>query len=172
MPTCSPLPRRTTLLLGSTQIDGPKARKSREKLHFLSLKTLHFFKICSPLSPRPDPSKMEKKALLLSPLLPHVQLSLVDRIPYPLYPPTLNFYPIRRCHMSPIGPILELKLTHSAPDMWHTVSHSKCGKCPALRSLPRKTCKFQLSRNSTKFDVVARFRKTIPMVKSVSSSEI
>ena len=38
--------------------------------------------------------------------------------------------------------------------------------------MPRKTCKFQLSRNSTKFDVLARFRETIPMVKSVSSSEI
>ena len=74
--------------------------------------------------------------------------------------------------MSPMGPTLELKLTHSVPDMWHTVSHSKYAKCPALRSLPRKTCKFRLSRNSTKFDVVARFRETIPTVKSVSSSEI
>ena len=38
--------------------------------------------------------------------------------------------------------------------------------------LPRKTCKFRLSRNSTKFDVLARFRETIPTVKFVSSSEI
>ena len=74
--------------------------------------------------------------------------------------------------MSPMGPILELKLTHSAPDTWHTVSHSKCVKCPALRSLPRKTYKFLLSRNLMKFDVVARFRETIPTVKSVLSSEI
>ena len=74
--------------------------------------------------------------------------------------------------MSPMGPTLELKLTDSAPDTWHIVSHSKCVKCPALRSLPRKTCKFRLSRNLMKFDVVARFRETIPMVKSVSSSEI
>ena len=74
--------------------------------------------------------------------------------------------------MSPMGPTLELKLTHSALDMWYTVSHSKCAKCPALHSLPRKTCKFRLSQNSTKFDVVARFRETIPTVKSVSSSEI
>ena len=35
-----------------------------------------------------------------------------------------------------------------------------------------KDVKFRLSRNSTKFDVVARFHETIPMVKSVSSSEI
>ena len=74
--------------------------------------------------------------------------------------------------MSPMGPTLELKLTDSALDTWHTVSHSKCAKCPALRLLPRKTCKFRLSRNLMKFDVVARFRETIPMVKSVSSSEI
>ena len=39
-------------------------------------------------------------------------------------------------------------------------------------SMPRKTCKFRLSRNSTKFDAVAIFCETIPTVKSVSSSEI
>ena len=33
--------------------------------------------------------------------------------------------------------------------------------------MPRKTCKFRLSRNSTKFYVLARFRETIPTVKSV-----
>ena len=32
--------------------------------------------------------------------------------------------------------------------------------------------KFRLSQNSTKFDMVARFRETIPTVKSVSSSKI
>ena len=35
-----------------------------------------------------------------------------------------------------------------------------------------KNVKFLLSRNSTKFNVVARFRETIPIVKSVSSSEL
>ena len=35
-----------------------------------------------------------------------------------------------------------------------------------------KYVKFGLSRNSTKFDVVARFRERIPTVKSVSSYEI
>ena len=74
--------------------------------------------------------------------------------------------------MSPMGPTLELKLTNSTPDTWHTVSHSKCVKCLALCSLPRKMCKFSLSQNSMKFDVVARFRETIPKVKSVSPSEI
>ena len=39
-------------------------------------------------------------------------------------------------------------------------------------SVPRKICKFQLSRKSTKFDVLARFHETIQTVKSVSSSEI
>ena len=35
-----------------------------------------------------------------------------------------------------------------------------------------KNVKFRLSRNPTKFDVVARFREMIPTVKSVSLSEI
>ena len=74
--------------------------------------------------------------------------------------------------MSPMGPTLELKLTDSALDTWHTVSHSKCVKYPALCPLPRKNCKFRLSRNSTKFDVVARFCEMIPTVKSVLSSKI
>ena len=38
--------------------------------------------------------------------------------------------------------------------------------------MPRKTCKFRLSRNFTKFYVLARFRETIPTVKSVLPSEI
>ena len=71
-----------------------------------------------------------------------------------------------------VGPTLGLKLTESEPDTWHIASHSKCTKCPPLRSLPRKTCKFQSSWNSTKFDAVARFRETIPTVKSVLSFKI
>ena len=35
-----------------------------------------------------------------------------------------------------------------------------------------KNVKFRLSQNSMKFDVIARFRETIPTVKPVSSSEI
>ena len=35
-----------------------------------------------------------------------------------------------------------------------------------------KNVKFRLSRNSTKFEDVARFCETIPTVKSVSSSEV
>ena len=35
-----------------------------------------------------------------------------------------------------------------------------------------KNVKFRLSRNSTKFDAVARFCETIPMVKSILSSKI
>ena len=41
---------------------------------------------------------------------------------------------------------------------------------PTLGAL--KNVKFQLSQNSTKFDVVARFREMILTVKSVSSSKI
>ena len=39
-------------------------------------------------------------------------------------------------------------------------------------AMPRKTCQLRLSRNSTKFYVLARFRETIPTVKSVSPFEI
>ena len=39
-------------------------------------------------------------------------------------------------------------------------------------AIPRKMCKFRLSRNTTKFYVLARFHETIPTVKSISSSEI
>ena len=35
-----------------------------------------------------------------------------------------------------------------------------------------KNVKFRLSRNSMKFDVIARFCETIPTVKPISSSEI
>ena len=47
-------------------------------------------------------------------------------------------------------------------------------KCQVSRTPLRasKNVKFQLSRNSTKFDVVVKLRKTISMEKSVSSSEI
>ena len=38
--------------------------------------------------------------------------------------------------------------------------------------MPRKTCKFRLSRNSMKFDVLAIFCETIPTMKSISSSKI
>ena len=69
------------------------------------------------------------------------------------------------------GSHLELKLTELELDMWHPVCHSNFSKCPTRRSFPRKMCKFRLSRNSTKIDVVARFRGTIPTMKSVSSSE-
>ena len=41
---------------------------------------------------------------------------------------------------------------------------------PTLVAL--KNTKFRLSRNSMKFDVVARFHETIPTMKSASSSEI
>ena len=41
---------------------------------------------------------------------------------------------------------------------------------PTLVAL--KNVKFRLSRNSTKFDVVARLHETIPTMKFASSSEI
>ena len=49
--------------------------------------------------------------------------------------------------------------------MWH---HPMCH--PTVGT--SKNVKFRLSRNSTKFDLVNRFRETNSIVKSVSSSEI
>ena len=51
-------------------------------------------------------------------------------------------------------------VSHSWGVMWH----------PTLYAM--KNVQFRLSRNSTKFDVVAKFRETISTVKSVSSFEI
>ena len=68
------------------------------------------------------------------------------------YPPTLDFHPIRRCHMSTWAPLGSPCLTNSAHDTWHLLSHSKCVKCPALPSLLRKTGNFDylgIRRNST-----------------------
>ena len=53
--------------------------------------------------------------------------------------------------------------THGA--IWH---HAKC----PLTHRVSKSVKFSLSQNPTKFDKVARFYEMIPMMKSVSSSEI
>ena len=73
------------------------------------------------------------------------------------------------CHR---GSHLEFKLTALELDTWHTVCHchSNFAMYPTRRSFPRKTCKFRLSQNSTKIDVVARFHETIPTVKSILSS--
>ena len=57
---------------------------------------------------------------------------------------------------------------HVAPThgvIWH---HAKCHTTPHTS----KNVKFRLSRNPTKFDIVVKFRETIPTVTSVSSSEI
>ena len=66
------------------------------------------------------------------------------------------------------GSHLELKLTELELDMWHPVCHSNFAKCPT-RLVSSKNVQIP---TVSKFDVVARFRETIPTVKSVSSSEI
>ena len=70
-----------------------------------------------------------------------------------------------------VGPTLELKLTNSVPDMWHTVSHSKCAKSPTTL-VASKNMQISTISEFDKFDVIARFRETIPTVKFVLSSEI
>ena len=156
--------------LGSPKFDGPITTNSREKLELLSLKIPLFSLSCSRFA---LPNWLGQLGKENCPLMPHVQFLLVSWItPTSLIHLLWYFPPIRRCHMSTWAPLCSPCLTNFAPDTWHTVSHSKCAKCPSLCSLPRKTCKFRMSRNSTKYDVTARFHETIPMVKFVSSSEI
>ena len=161
------------MLLVSPESDGPIAENSRENVELLSLKislfSLSYFTICSfPLTQIGWVNLVKRIVLSCNMSTFHWLIGL----PLSSYPPTLDFHPIRRCHMSTWAPLDSPCLTNSAPDTRHTVSHSKYAKCPALRSFPRKMCKLRLSRNLTKFDVVARFRKTIPTVKFVSSSKI
>ena len=75
-------------------------------------------------------------------------------------------------------------LGHPFPSFLYSCHISNISTCYKLLSshhmsfygtrnaMPRKTCQLRLSRNSTKFDVVARFCETIPTVKSILSSEI
>ena len=65
-------------------------------------------------------------------------------------------------------------------DTWLAICHPHGSPCVvinmarhvSLDTVASKYLKFRLSWNSTKFDWVARFRKTIPTVQSVLSSEI
>ena len=156
--------------LGSAGFDDPITGNSREKFELLSLKIPLFSLSCSDFALSNWLGQLGQENC---PLMPRVQLLLVPWIiPTSFIQLLWNFPLIRRCHMSTWDPLDSPCLTNYAPDTWHTVSHSKCAKCPALRSLPRKMCKFRLSRNSMKFYVIVRFRDTIPTVKSVSSSEI
>ena len=142
MPTRSPYSVEQLCLLARQE---PKVRSSknfREKVEHLSLKSLplSFFPFLSLKILSFPPLKRLGQVGGRVLLLPHVSLQLTHRItPYPLYPSTLDFHPIRRCHMSTWAPLSSHGLTNSAPDTWHTASHSNCAKCPALPSLPRKT---------------------------------
>ena len=70
------------------------------------------------------------------------------------------------------GSHLDLCLNFSPFDTWFNVSPPNECQVSLVTLGASKNVKFRLSRNSTKFDVVARFCETIPIVKFVSSSEI
>ena len=144
--------------LGSPGFDRPIIGNSREKLELLSLKISLFSLSCSRFA---LPNWLGKLGQENCPLMPHVQLLLVPWItPTSLIHLLWDFPPIRRCHMSMWAPLGSPCLNNSAPDTWHTVSHSKCAKCPSLRSFPQKTCNLRLSRNSTwQLDFARRFQR-------------
>ena len=67
---------------------------------------------------------------------------------------------------------LDLCLTWSPFYTWLNVSPPNECQVSLITLGALKNMKFRLSRNSTKFDGVPRFRETIPKVKSVLSFEI
>ena len=69
-----------------------------------------------------------------------------------------------RYHTSTWAPLGSHCLNCSRLDTWLNVSHSIPIMCHSIPYVS-KNIQFRLSRNSTKFDVVARFRETIPIVK-------
>ena len=68
------------------------------------------------------------------------------------------------CHVSPHGSPCIIHMAHHVSSTWLAM-------CRPTR-ISSKYVKFRLSRNSTKFDCVARFHETIQTVQSVLSSEI
>ena len=67
--------------------------------------------------------------------------------------------------------LLVLVFCHVAASYSYHLAPTYFAMCPPTPHAS-KNVNFRLSQNSTKFDVVARFRETIPTVKSVSSSKI
>ena len=136
-------PRVPTLILASPEFDGPITGKFREKLESLSLKKSSFFlslfSVCSPLSftpPQPAWSRGGQEDLSSSCHMSayhwHLGFSL------PLYPSTLDFHPIPWCHMSLMGPLGLICLTHPTLDTWHLLGYPKHAKCPPPLSVSRK----------------------------------
>ena len=164
------------MLPTSSELAGPIAEKLREKVELLSLKIPHFpslFRLLSfPLS-LPLPIHLVKIGTRDKSSQCHVSIShlTMGLHPYP-YPTTLRF-PFNGM-MPSVTCEPHLSSMFDSPIAKHVAPLGPLIKCQVSRTPLRasKNVKFRLSRNSTTFDVVARFRETIPTVKSVSSSEI
>ena len=149
-----------------------KTGNSREKVELLSLKSHSFLSPIHGLFLLPHPNWLGQLGQENCPLLPHVNHLFAHGItPYPLI------------HLTKISIHSQGVICHSwAPlelmfdsfCLGHVTPLEPPIKCQVSRTPLRasKNVKFRLSRNSTKFDVVARFYETIPTVKPVSSSEI
>ena len=105
------------------------------------------------------------------PSLPHVTspLALLD-FPLSSYP-ILWISILSSCDTCPTW--VPLRLLSDLLSIFHMAPYepSDMYKVSVVTLGASKNMKFRLSRNLTKFDGVTRFRKTIPTVKSVSSSE-
>ena len=100
--------------------------------------------------------------------MPHVNLPFVD-LDFPILLSIYHGFPSNGMmpHVT-YGPHLSSCLIHSAHDMWH-LALEPLTICQVSLTTPyaSKNVKFRPSRNWTKFDVVARFRKIIPTAKFV-----
>ena len=152
--------------LALPKTDGPIIGKSREKVESLSFSLSNSSSqiwFCLSLSPNRYRSQVR------CPLTYHLSNSQwLLGLPLSPYPSTLDFPPIICCHMSLLGPTSAICLTSSPLDTCLILSHSIAPSVPHYSWCLKKHEILTVSE----FNVVARFREMIPMVKFVSSSEI
>ena len=89
-----------------------------------------------------------------------------------LYVPSFPSFYIRHYHGRPFSLYLYLYHLWYMSTCYMLFSSHRKSFYGTRNSMPRKMCQLRLSRNITKFYVPARFRETIPTVKSILSSEI
>ena len=158
-----------TFPLASLETDSPIVEKSRDKVESLSLLLLlslfPFFSFSLPIELFGlKSSGISSLATCHSPVsslgFPYL---VIHNFGFPSYKVVTHV-----TH----GSHLDLCLTCFPFDTWLNVSPPNKCQVSLVTLDASKNMKFRLSRNSTKFDMVARFRETIPTVESVSSSEI
>ena len=142
----------------------------REKVELLSLSFL-LLSLCPFLSFLSSYRIVWSKVKFGEYFLPHVNTPLAPWITLITLSIYLGFLSNVLPHVSYGSHLSSL---FDLPCTWHVALFEPLIMCQVSHITldASKNVKFRLSRNSTKFNVVARFRETIPTVKSVLSSEI